>query len=168
MTSPEAVPGQVPPGFSPNGGVTPMAALVQQLPQMLFSAVAAALQQVPVTVRPLQCARCITAQMQWAAVHVAAVRKADEDMRAAAAAQDRLPPEDRAPLDPLGFPPEELRPGGKDGVPQIMEAVTMDGGAMVCAGHMAGVAGHAGHSPLLVAQASLSPAGLMQLAGRTA
>jgi hypothetical protein len=145
-----------------------MTKLLQQLPQLLLSAVATALQQVPVTVRPQQCAQCITERLTWGAAHAVAIARAEEALRAAAAELENLPPEDRPPLNPLGFLPEELRPGGRQGVPQISDAVTAVAGTQVCAEHIPGAPGRAGQSQLLIARASLTLAGLAQMLNRAA
>src|SRR5580700_11836336 len=78
-----APPPQVPPGFSPNGGKTPMTALVEQLPQMLFNAVAQALSSVQVRTAPLKCATCTLARAAWFGQHAAEIATAEAAYRAA-------------------------------------------------------------------------------------
>lgn len=155
MTNPEAAPGQVPPGFSPNGGKTAVAALIEQLPQMLFQAVAAAFQQVPVTVRPLRCATCVLEQQQWGHRYSAEVAAAQAALQAAAAEQEQRAPEDRVPLNGLGYLPERLRPGGEQGPPPLQEAAVMVGGTLLCADHIPGAPGQPGKRSFLIAQGSL-------------
>lgn len=151
---------EMPPGFSLNGGRTPMAALAGQLPQMLFQAMSAALRQVPA--KQLPCAQCYLEQLKWGAVHAADVARAEEAFQAAAAEVAQRAPEDRVPLDGLGFLPERLRPGSPGGPPAIAEGAVMVSGTLLCAGHIPGAPGRPGQSPLLIAQGALPDGTLAQ------
>lgn len=176
MSTPEPVPpsvppaDQMPPGFSPNGHPGPMTAAVQQvtaalqqLPQMLFQAAAAALAQQQVTVKHLYCATCLTERLKWASAHTAEMRAADVAWRAAVAEMEARAPEDRVPVDPAAFIPPHLQAG-----PQISEGAVMIGGTVYCPQHVPGVAGQQGAGQLLVAQAHITPALLAQMRGNAA
>lgn len=165
----------LPPGFSPNGHGTQAAqignavgqVLAEQLPRILFGAVAAALQQVlpqcPVTVKPLHCATCMLERLRWAAAHGTEFRAADEAWRAAVAEQEGKPPEDRVPVDPAAFIPGQLRAGA----PPVQDGTVMIGGTLYCMQHVPGAPGP-GASQLLVAQAHITPAMMAELRGHAA
>jgi hypothetical protein len=172
-TQPEPVPPSVPPadhlppGLSPNGHPTPsaqalqaVAGMIGQLPQMLFSAVAQALQSAPVTVRPLRCATCVLEQQQWGHRYAAEIAAAQTALQAAAAGQEAKAPEDRVPLNGLDYLPEKLRPGGPEGPPPLQDAAVMAGGTLLCTEHIPGAPGQPGKRPFLIAQGSL-PSGLL-------
>src|SRR5947207_2941092 len=67
---------------------------------------------------------------------------------------------------PRPVPPRGLRPGERNGIPDVAQAITTHQGAELCAAHLAQSAGiQPGRSGLLVATATMSPAMLGQLAG---
>lgn len=158
----------VPPGLKP-GNAAKLAAeavaetLGQHLPQMLFQAFAAALQQVPVqaVIQQHVCCTCIINRIGWENAHRSEMEKAMEDAAHAAGVQPGTP--QAAQLDLAVFLPEHLRPGGRAGMPDVRQAVTTFGGTEVCPMHIPGV--QAGGSQLIRATAAMSPAMLGQLAG---
>lgn len=157
----------VPPGLHPNtakqAAQAVAEALGQHLPQMLFQAVTAALSQVQVQAVTQQhvCATCVAARIGWENLHRAEMEKAMEDAAHAAGVQPGTP--QAAQLDLAAFLPPDLRPGGQGGMPDVRQAITTHQGTDSCPMHIPGV--QAGRSPLLVANAAMSPAMLAQFAG---
>jgi hypothetical protein len=140
-------PQQVPPGFSPNGHPATakvVEQLIGQLPQMLFQAVAAALSQVQVTVKPGPCGTCFTTRVSWFTVHSAEIARAEAAYQAALS---ELAPDDpqRAMIQPLSFLPDALQPSpdpakpNPQAMPGLTEGVIVIGGTWYCAGHVPGV-----------------------------
>jgi len=163
--APESVPPmtELPPGLSQNGH-GPTARLMEALPQMLFQAVTAALQQVQVTTAPLPCATCFLARLQWGASHAAEFREAERAYAAAVAEQEQKDPQDRVALDPASFAPDSLQ-----SAPPLQGGTVMVGGTLYCAQHIPGAPGMPGTSPLLIAQAHLTPGMLSEMTrGRAA
>jgi hypothetical protein len=168
----DAIAAQMPPGHTPNGvppglradaakiiGQSAAAAMAEVIPQALFSALTAALSQVPVQVQRPLCATCIIQRIAWENTHRAAMDKA-----IALAAQTAVPGGPAPDLTP--FLPEAMRPGAPDGMPGIGQSVTVFQGTETCPVHLAQAAGvQPGRSALLVASAAFSPAMLGQLAG---
>lgn len=157
----------VPPGL--RGGTAKVAAeavaeaLGQHLPQMLFQAVVAALQQVPVRTITQErlCATCIVNRIGWENLHHADMEKA---MTAAAQAAGVQPGTmQAAQLDFTVFLPERLRPGQPKGMPDVRQAVTTFQGMETCPMHIPGI--QAARSQLVVATATMSPRALAQFAG---
>lgn len=165
---------QMPPGSTPNG-VPPglkqdpvilaakavAQALGEHLPNMLFQAMTAALSQSVVQAATQQhlCSACLIERIRWEGAHRAEMEAA---MTAAAAASPEVPQPDLTP-----HLPEALRPGAPRGMPGVGQSVTTFQGAEMCPVHVAQAAGvQPGRSPLLVANAAMSPAMLGQLAGR--
>lgn len=146
--------------------------LAQFLPQMVAQGVAQALQQVPVRTRRL-CAKCLTVRIAWEAAHAVAMKQA---VAAAAVAAGIMPPgADLDQSDPrLGqleigpYLPDHLRPGGPEGMPQIMDAITTAAGDEVCPMHLPGVPQQPGRRPLLIAPAGMTPAMAARLASQAA
>jgi hypothetical protein len=138
-------------------------ALGQHLPQMLFQAVAAALQQVPVRTitQERMCATCIVNRIAWENLHRAEMEQAMEAAAHAAGVQPGS--QQAAQLDLAAFLPPGLRPGERGGLPGVSLAVTTWQGTECCPVHIPGV--QAGRSPLLIANAAMSPAMLAQFAG---
>ena len=160
----------LPPGLRPNAakliGQAVAETLGQVLPQMLFQAVAGALQQVPVqaVIQQHMCATCIIARIAWENSHRAAMEAAMAAAAQAAGVDADSPQARRTDLTP--FLPPHLRPGEKAGIPAIAQAITTHQGAELCAAHLAQAAGiQPGRSPLLVATATMNPAMLGQFAG---
>jgi len=157
----------VPPGF--RGGTAKVAAeavaeaLGQHLPQMLFQAVAAALQQVPVRTitQERMCATCIVNRIAWENLHRAEMEQAMEAAANAAGVQPGS--QQAAQLDLAAFLPPGLRPGERGGMPNVLQAATTFQGTGCCPMHIPGV--QAARSPLVVATAGMSPAMLAQFAG---
>lgn len=178
MTSqPEPVPPStpssgLPAGLSPNGHPTPTRELLEKLPQMLAQAMAAVLQQVPVTVaqplqvRPLPCAQCYLERMRWGKLHEAALAKAEADYQAALAEMAQRPEEDQVPVNGLDYLPARLHPGAPQGPPPVSEPVTMAGGTLVCAAHIPGSPGQPGSSGIIPVTGYVSPSMLANLTGR--
>lgn len=156
-----------PAAFTPNGH-TPVAVLIQQLPQMLAQAVAAALGQVPVTTKKLPCATCMLARLQWTAGHAAEIAAAEEKLKAAAAEMEAKDPADRVPLNPVSFLPEHLRPGGNQAAPAVQDGLVLIGGTLYCLQHVPGADGQPGKRPFLIAQGALSSQMLAEIRGTTA
>jgi hypothetical protein len=178
-------PPQVPPGFSPNGGKTPLMALTEQLPQMLAdafgqalteqlpqmlsNAVAAALQQVPVQVivKPGPCGTCFTARVGWFDAHPAEIEKAQA---AYVAAVSGLAPDDpqRGMIQALSFLPASLQPSpdpakpNPQAMPGLAEGVILIGGTWYCAQHVPGVQ-QPQSGKLLVAETAIPQGMLGQL-----
>ena len=163
---------QVPPGFSPNGHPTPAAqalqaltAALEQLPQMLFQAVAMALQQVPVqvTVKPGPCGTCFTARAGWFAAHAADLAKAEAAYNAAVS---ELPEGDprRGLIRGVSFLPAALQPSpdpsqpNPQAIPDLAEGAVMIGGTWYCPAHVPGVAVQPGRKEFLIANGPLSGA----------
>jgi len=134
----------VPPGFSPNGGKTAMMTLVEQLPQMLFQAVAQALSSVQVTVKPLPCATCWLARISWFREHSREIAEADAVYKAAV---EQIPEGDprRGMIQPLSFLPPQLQPSpdpaalNPEALPALAEGVVMVGGTLYCPAHHPGI-----------------------------
>lgn len=154
----------VPPGFSPNGH-TPTRTLIEQLPQMLFQAVAAALQQVPVqvVVKPGPCGTCFTARVGWFTGHSAEIARAEAAYQAALS---ELAPDDpqRGLIEPLSFLPAALQPSQDPAhpnplaMPGLAEGVIMTGGTWHCAQHVPGIQQQPGK--LLIAE-TVIPQGML-------
>jgi len=135
--------------------------LGQHLPQMLFQALAAALQQVT---QQHFCATCIISRVMWENSHRADMEKALAAAAQAAGAEPGSPQAGQQDLTP--FLPPALRPGERNGIPAVGQAVTTSQGTDLCAAHLAQAAGiQPGRSQLLVATATMNPAMLGQLAG---
>lgn len=158
----------VPPGL--RGGTAKVAAeavaeaLGQHLPQMMFQAVAAALQQVPVRTitQERMCATCIVNRIGWENLHRAELEAAMDAAALAAGVQPGT--QQAAQLDLAAFLPQGLRPGERGGLPGVSQSATTWQGTECCPMHIPGVQA-AGRSPLVVATAGMSPAMLAQFAG---
>ena len=177
--APEPVPppvppaGQLPPGFSPNGhptaaqAVQAMTAVLEQLPRMLYAAVAQAIQS-PVTVRQLHCATCRLARLEWGSRHGAEFAQAEGAYQAALAEMAQKAPEDQVPVNGMEFLPGHLRPGGPQAAPDLHDATVMIGGTLLCDDHIPGAPGQPGKRPFLIAQAGLTPSMMAQMRGQAA
>jgi hypothetical protein len=165
MSDEMPAPGTVPPGFTHNGNgpMERMAAALEQLPQMLYQALSAALQQTQVTTRRLPCTTCVMARLKWASDHSAAITAAEEALKAAMAGQAARAPQDRVQLAPGAFLPEQLRPGGDQAPPPLQDGLVLVGGTLHCLEHVPNAPGQPGARQLLVAQGALSPAALAQI-----
>jgi hypothetical protein len=169
-SQPEPVPppaGVLPAGLSPNGH-TPTARLMEALPEMLFSAAAAALRQQPLTVRPLPCGVCVLERLKWGHAHAAEIAAAEQEFQAAQAEMAQKAPEDQVPLNGMEYLPPRLHPGAPQGPPDIREPVTMWGGTLVCTEHIPGAPGQPGQRPFLIAQGALSASMLAEIRGNAA
>ena len=160
----------VPPGLRPNAAKLIGAAVAEafggQFPQMLFSAFAQALSQVPVQAMTQQhmCATCIISRVAWENSHRAAMEAAMTAAAQAAGVEADSPQARRTDLTP--FLPPHLRPGENAGIPNVAQAVTTHQGTDLCPVHLAQAAGiQPGRSQLLVATATMNPAMLGQFAG---
>jgi hypothetical protein len=171
MTEPTP-PGVIPPAFSANGhgpvtaAVQQVAAAIQQLPQTLFGAMSAALQQEQAA--PLRCATCMLNRLQWGVQHGPAFAAAEAAFKAAAEEMAGRAAEDQVPLNPSAYVPEHLQPGGASAPAPINPGVVMIGGSLYCASHIPGAPGMPGQSPLLVAQANLPGLMAEMMRGRAA
>ena len=147
-------PAPVPPGFSPNGGKTHMVMLLEQLPQMLFQAVAQALQQVPA--QRFKCDTCVALRIAWVTTHQAELQAANEAMAG-------LPPGDPRQGNPLPFLPEGTPPP-----PNVFDGMVMVGGSVKCADHIPGVSTQPGRKEFLIANGPLSSALIAEAMGQRA
>lgn len=163
-------PNGVPPGLKQDPAVLAAKAVAQtlgeHLPNMLFQAMAAALSQAVVQAVTQQhmCSACIIERIRWENAHRAEMDAAMTATAQAAGVEPGSPEAGR--LDLAAFLPDGLRPGERGGMPGVGQAVTTFQGAEMCPVHVAQAAGvQAGRSPLLIANAAMSPAMLGQLAG---
>lgn len=101
------------------------------------------------------CAQCVSSRLAWEGAHQDAI------MRAAAAAREAAGLPEGGQADPVPFLPEQLRPGGADGIPPLRGAVTTAAGSECCAEHVPGRPGQRGRQ-LLIATGSLSPSAMAQ------
>ena len=153
----------VPPGLRPNAakiiGATVADAIAETLPPLLAQALSA-------VTPPHYCATCLTDRLNWEIGHKEDLKMAMEQMQIAGMA---LPPGDPRldQLNPFMFLPPHLLPSQDpdtphpDAVTEPQPWVTMAGGTLFCTRHVPGVnrPGDAPKRPLLVATATMNPAG---------
>jgi len=156
--TPAAFNGSTTPARQTADGVAAIAGMLSQLPQTVTQALAMVLQQVPVQTRQHLCAQCLVARIGWEALHGQALKAAI----AAAGKEFGLADGDprASQLDPAPHLPENLRPGGPQGLPPLTAAVTTVGGTEVCSEH---IPNRPGSQKLLIAQGALSPTTMAQL-----
>lgn len=145
-------------------------AILAALPQAL----AQVLSQVPVNAQLLQwfkCSACVTARIQWCAVHQDDLKTAEAQM---IAVLGQLPEGDprRGQVNVLMFLPPELQsqpgvtPPGSRACPNVLDGAVMMGGAVYCPDHVPGVSAAGGRKEFLIASAPLSPAMLAEVMGQ--
>jgi len=163
----------VPPGLKANAakliGQAVAEAVTQQLPQILFQVFTAALSQAQVQAVTQQhfCSACIIQRIAWENSHRTDMEAAMAAAAQAAGIEPGSPQAAQQDLTP--FLPPALRPGERNGIPNVAQAVTTHQGAELCAMHLAQAAGiQPGRSQLLVATTAMNPAMLGQIAGHPA
>jgi hypothetical protein len=162
MTEQPETPQQIPPALAQNGH-TPsqiMIALLEQMPQMLFNAMTAALERATVCTAGYKCADCVAARWAWAAAHKTQTEAAYAAYMQAMTELAALPgdgPRRAAAPDFTVFLPPALQPGGAEQMPGIADGEVMVNGTVKCANHAPGAPGTQGGSRLLVAQAGFTP-----------
>lgn len=161
MTEMPPDPQQLPPGLSPNGHRPSerLAQLMEELPQMLFSAFGQALQRQPVTTVSAQqhlCHECLGARFAFERQHGEEIKVAMGLAAKAAGIEPGSPQASQVDFAP--FLPERLQPGQASGIPAINPSITTVAGNEVCQWHIPGV--QAGRRPLLVAPAGVNLASL--------
>jgi hypothetical protein len=141
----------VPPGLTGGAAIAAARAVAEvlgeQLPRIMFQAFAAALSQVQVqAVTPQHmCGTCLTARVGWEDTHRAGMEQAMTAAAVAAGVEPGSPEAGRIDFGP--FLPEALRPGGRNGIPDVLQAITTIQGTDLCPRHVPGAAGR----PLLLA-----------------
>lgn len=160
----------VPAGLKANAakliGQAVATAIGETLPQILFQVFSAALSQTQVQAVTQQhfCSTCIIQRIMWENSHRAEMEKAMAAAAQAAGVEPGSPQAAQQDLTP--FLPAGLRPGERNGILNVAQAVTTHQGAELCAMHLAQAAGiQPGRSQLLVATATMNPAMLGQLTG---
>jgi hypothetical protein len=150
-----SAPGTATPAKQTAEGVSAIAGMLSQFPQVL----AGVLQQVPVQTRQHVCCPCLLARLNWEAAHEREMRAAIEAAANFAGLGEQDPR--RAQLDPAPFLPEHLQPGaGTQGLPPLTVAATTVGGTDVCPLH---IPGRTGGKQLLLASGPLNSALLASL-----
>jgi hypothetical protein len=158
-------PQQIPPAFTQNGHSPSQMALaaMQRMPQMLAEALASVLQQVPVQGTRYRCTQCVMNRIAWVGSHEKAADQAQAMYERAAEVYAGLDPGDprRPPVPPsfTMFLPDNLRPGGAQGMPPIVEGTAMMNGSVYCMEHIPGAPGKSG---LLLANAAGMITGMTQ------
>lgn len=150
-------PQQLPPGLSPNGHRPSerLAELMEKLPQMVYGAFAAVLQQQPVTTVSAQqhlCHECLGARFAFERQHGDEIRTAMGLAAKAAGVEPGSPQASQVDFAP--FLPERLQPGQASGLPAINPSITTVAGSEVCQWHIPGV--QSGRRPLLIASAGVN------------
>ena len=166
ITAMTDTPAETPPAFNGNptparqtaDGVAAIAEMIAQMPQANAQALAMVLQQVQVQTRPPLCAHCASARLAWQAAHERELAAAASAAAAAAGLAEGDPR--AAQLDPAPFLPENLRPGGSQGIPPMHRSITAVGGTEVCSEH---IPGRPGSQKLVIATGALSPSALAGL-----
>jgi hypothetical protein len=132
--------------------------LAQALPPALVQALVTVYSQMPVQTVTQQhvCATCLTLRVNWEHAHRADMETAMQTAAEAAGVQPGSPQAAQVDFGP--FLPPHLRPGEKNGIPPVSQAITTVQGTEVCPAHVPGV--QAGRAPLLVATANI-PAGTL-------
>jgi hypothetical protein len=154
----------VPPAFTSNGHgpSAKIAELVEQLPDMLAGAVAGGMSHVlnRVTVQtrsPYRCTQCVMNRLAWVNAHEKATSAAQETYMRAVTELASLPdgdPRRGIHLEFTMFLPDDLRPGGGQGMPPLADGVVLISGSAWCMEH---VPGAPGKTQLLIATSSLTP-----------
>jgi hypothetical protein len=135
-------------------GVAAIAGMLSQMPQTL----AMVLQQVQVQTRQHLCAQCVITRIGWEAVYGRELKAAIAAAGAAFGLEEGDPR--AAQLDPAPHLPENLRPGGRQGLPPLTAAITTVGGTEFCSEH---IPGRPGSQKLLIATGALSHSALAGL-----
>lgn len=167
MTEMQPEPQQIPPAFPQNGHRPSerLGQLMETLPQMLASAFASVLQQVPVQTKcPWRCTQCVMNRLAWVRSHeretTAAHSAYVQAMTELAALPDGDPRRGFVP-DFTMFLPAHLKPGAEQGMPPLQDGPVLVGGSAWCMEH---VPGAPGKTQLLIASAGLTPGMLASLA----
>jgi hypothetical protein len=149
-------PDEIPPAFRSNGHSPSamLAGLIEQLPQMLASALGSVLSQIPLrTAAQFRCVTCVRARFAWVEANGETLKAAEARMDAARAQMDDSHPM-RDQLNPLMFLPEGTPP-----IPPVQGGSVMVQGTVYCAEHDPGI-DRAGRPSLLVVEGALSHAAL--------
>lgn len=132
-----------------------IASLLAQLPQAIGMMLGQVVQSIP---RQHLCATCLVNRIAWETANQRALEAAVADAMAAHGIPEGSPLP--TGFDPSPFLPENLRPGGTQGMPALTGAITTVGGTDTCSEH---IPGRAAGRTLLIANGALSPSAMAQL-----